>query len=203
VVQEPATSFKDDVAATTRIVDAQPGESILVGHSYGGAVITEAGNDVPVAGLVFVAAFEPDAGESLKKLTTRMPAATKAIHSTADGHSYLDRSCFRADFAADLPPAETEFMASSQVMPAIESFTAPVTQPAWRKKPSWAVVASADRTVNPDLERWMARRAKITTVELSSSHVAYPRTAYLPASSSRECSGSNRPRIVHPYPSFP
>ncbi|RKF31495.1 alpha/beta hydrolase [Paraburkholderia fungorum] len=173
VVQEPETSFKDDIEATTRVVDAQDGPSILVGHSYGGAVITEAGNDAHVSGLVYIAAFEPDANESLKDLTTKMPAATKAIKATDDGHLYLDPSRFHADFAADVPAAETAFMASSQVMPAVESFTAPVTQPAWKSKPSWAVVATADRTVNPDLERWMAKRANSTTIEVNSSHVAY------------------------------
>jgi pimeloyl-ACP methyl ester carboxylesterase len=136
-------------------------------------VITEAGNDAHVEGLVYIAAFEPDAGESLKDLTTKMPAATRAIKRTDDGHLYLDPSRFRADFAADVPSAQTVFMASSQVMPAVESFTAPVTQPAWKSKPSWAVVATSDRTVNPDLERWMATRANSKTVEVNSSHVAY------------------------------
>lgn len=173
VVQEPETSFRDDVEATTRAVNAQDGPSILVGHSYGGAVITEAGNDDRVAGLVYIAAFEPDAGESLKDLTTKMPAASSAIRSTDDGHMYLDPSNFRADFAADIQPTETAFMASSQVMPAVESYTAAVTRPAWRSKPSWAVVATADRMVNPHLERWMARRAKSTTVEIRASHVAF------------------------------
>jgi pimeloyl-ACP methyl ester carboxylesterase len=173
VVQVPETSFKDDVAATTRVLDVQDGPSILVGHSYGGAVITQAGNDEHVSGLVYIAAFEPDAGESLKDLTTRMPAATKAIKATDDGHLYIDPSRFHSDFAADVPQAEAAFMASSQVMPAEESFTAPVTQPAWKTKPSWAVVATADRTVNPELERWMARRAGSTVVEVNSSHVAF------------------------------
>lgn len=173
VVQEPETSFKDDVDATTRVVDAQDGPSILVGHSYGGAVITQAGNDARVAGLVYVSAFEPDAGESLKDLVTRMPPAGKSIKATDDGHLYLDPSHFRADFAADVPAAETAFMASSQVMPSVASFTAPVTEPAWRSRPSWAAVATEDRTVNPDLERWMATRANSTTVEVRSSHVAY------------------------------
>lgn len=173
VVQMPETSFKDDIAATKRIVDAQDGPTILVGHSYGGAVITEAGNDARVAGLVYVAAFQPEAGESLHSLTEKMPAATKAIKSTSDGHLYLEPSQFRADFAADAPEAETAFMASSQVMPAVESFTAPVTQPAWKTKPSWAIVASADRTVNPNLERWMAKRANSAIVEVASSHAAY------------------------------
>jgi pimeloyl-ACP methyl ester carboxylesterase len=173
VVQEPETSFKDDVAATTRVVDAQDGPSILVGHSYGGAVITEAGNDARVSGLVYIAAFEPDAGESLKDLTTKMPAAIKSIKETDDGHLYIDPSRFHADFAADVPEPEAAFMASSQVMPAVGSFTAPVMQAAWKSKPSWAVVAASDRTINPDLERWMAKRAGSKVTEVNSSHVAF------------------------------
>jgi len=173
VVQEPETSFDEDVKATTRVVDAQDGPSILVGHSYGGAVISEAGNDPHVAGLVYVSAFEPDAGESLKDLVTRMPGASTAIKPTGDGHLYLDPGHFRADFAADVPSAESGFMASSQVMPAIGTFTASVTKPAWKQKRSWAIVATADRTVNPDLERWMAKRANSSVVEVASSHVAY------------------------------
>jgi pimeloyl-ACP methyl ester carboxylesterase len=173
VVQEPETSFDEDVKATTRVLDAQDGPSILVGHSYGGAVITEAGNDAHVAGLVYISAFEPDAGESLKDLTTKMPAATTAIKPTGDGHLYLDPAHFKADFAADIPKAQTVFMASSQVMPAVSTFTVSITTPAWKTKPSWAVVATADRTVNPDLERWMAKRANSTVVEVNSSHVSY------------------------------
>jgi pimeloyl-ACP methyl ester carboxylesterase len=173
VVQEPETSFEDDVAATTRVLDAQDGPSILVGHSYGGAVITQAGNDEHVAGLVYIAAFEPGAGESLKDLTGKFPAAIRSIKETSDSHLYIDPSHFHADFAADVPQAEAAFMASSQVMPAIKSFTSPVTQPAWKAKPSWAVVATADRTVSPELERWMARRAGSTVVEVNSSHVAF------------------------------
>ncbi|MDR5809167.1 alpha/beta hydrolase [Caballeronia sp. LZ019] len=173
VVQEPETSFKDDVSATQRVVDAQDGPAILVGHSYGGAVITEAGNDARVAGLVYVAAFEPDVGESLHTLTSKMPGQSKAIKSTNDGHLYLDPAHFRADFAADVPAGDTAFMSRSQVMPAVEAFTAPVTQPAWKTKPSWAIVASDDRTVNPDLERWMAKRANSAIVNVPSSHAAY------------------------------
>ncbi|RQN38196.1 alpha/beta hydrolase [Paraburkholderia tropica] len=173
VVQEPETSFADDVKATTRVVDAQSGPSILVGHSYGGAVITEAGNDAKVAGLVYVAAFEPDSGESAMDLAKKMPSASTAIKATADGFLYLDPAHFHADFAADLPAAEAEFMARSQVMPAAASFGTPVSAAAWKTKPSWAVVATADRAINPDLERFMTKRAGSTTIELDSSHVAY------------------------------
>jgi pimeloyl-ACP methyl ester carboxylesterase len=173
VVQEPETSFADDVKATERVVDAQEGPSILVGHSYGGAVVTEAGNDPKVCGLVYVAAFQPDAGESPMDLVKKMPPATTAIKATADGYLYLDPASFHADFAADVPAAEAQFMASSQVMPAAQSFGVPITTPAWKTKPSWAVVATNDRAINPDLERFMTKRAGSTTVEIGSSHVAY------------------------------
>lgn len=173
VVQEPETSFDDDVKATTRVVDAQDGPSILVGHSYGGAVVTEAGNDDKVAGLVYVAAFQPDTGESPLDLTKKVPPATKAIKATADGHLYFDEAMFHADFAADVPAAEAKFMAISQVMPAAQSFGVPIQHAAWRTKPSWAVVATADRAINPELERFMTARAGSKVVEVNSSHVAY------------------------------
>ncbi|MGS0894633.1 alpha/beta hydrolase [Burkholderia stagnalis] len=173
VVQQPETSFDDDVKATRRIVDAQDGPSILVGHSYGGAVITEAGNDDKVAGLVYVAAFQPDTGESPLDLTKKTPPATKAIKATDDGYLYFDPASFHADFAADVPAAEAKFMAISQVLPAAQSFGVPIAHAAWRTKPSWAVVATADRAINPDLERFMTQRAGSKTIELKSSHVAY------------------------------
>jgi pimeloyl-ACP methyl ester carboxylesterase len=173
IVQEPETSFEDDVAATRRVIDAQDGPSILVGHSYGGAVVTEAGNDDKVAGLVYVAAFQPDAAESPLQLSKKTPPASKAIQATADGYLYLDPARFHADFAADLPVAETNFMAISQVMPNAKSLDVPIRRAAWRTKPSWAVVASADRMINPELERFMTRRAGSKTIELNSSHVAY------------------------------
>ncbi|HTV83922.1 MAG TPA: alpha/beta hydrolase [Dyella sp.] len=173
VVQEPETSFEDDVKATTRVIDAQDGPSILVGHSYGGAVITQAGNDPKVAALVYVAAFQPDTGESAMVLNNKMPSATKAIKATADGYLYLDPAHFHADFAADLPADEANFMALSQVMPAAKSFGTPITAAAWRTKPSFAVVATQDRAINPDLERFMTKRAGSKTVEIKASHVVY------------------------------
>jgi pimeloyl-ACP methyl ester carboxylesterase len=172
VVQQPETSLADDVKAATRAVDAQEGRSILVGHSYGGVVITEAGNNPKVAGLVYVAAFLPGAGESLKDLADKMPPATTGIKA-ADGHLYFDPALFHADFAADLPAAEASFMALSQVTPAVQAATSPVTQAAWKTKPSWAIVSTDDRTVNPDLERFMAKRAGSRTVEIGGSHVAF------------------------------
>lgn len=172
VVQQPETSLTEDVKATTRAIDALDGRSILVGHSYGGMVITAAGNHAKVAGLVYVAAFEPDAGESLKVLADKMPPATKGIKAS-DGHLYFDPALFHADFAADLPAAEARFMALSQVTPAVQAATAAVAQPAWKTKPSWAIVSTADRTVSPELERFMAKRAGSKTVEIEGSHVAF------------------------------
>jgi pimeloyl-ACP methyl ester carboxylesterase len=173
VVQEPETSFDEDVKATTSVIDAQDGPSILVGHSYGGAVVTEAGNDDKVAGLVYVAAFQPDTGESPLDLTKKMPPAAQSIKPTADGHLYIEPAMFHQDFCADLPAAEASFMAISQVMPAGQAFGVPIQHAAWRSKPSWAVVATADRAINPELERFMTKRAGSTTIELNSSHVAY------------------------------
>jgi len=173
VVQEPETSFADDVKATTRALDAMDGNSILVGHSYGGAVITEAGNHPKAAGLVYVSAFEPDVGESLKSLIQQKPPAGNSIKATADGYLYIDAAQFRADFAADLPVADTKFMALSQVMPAAQLATSPVTQAAWKTKPSWAVISTTDRTVNPELQRYMARRAGSKVTEIKGSHATF------------------------------
>ena len=173
VVQQPETSLDDDVKATASAVDAMNGDSILVGHSYGGMVITEAGNNPKVAGLVYVAAFAPDAGESLLDLVKKMPPASDGVKASADGHLYFEHALFHADFAADLPAATARFMAISQVMPAVQTAGAPAKQAAWKTKPSWAIVSTADRTVNPDLERYMAKRAGSTTVEINGSHAAF------------------------------
>ena len=173
VVQEPLTSLADDVAATKRVLDLQPGPTILVGHSYGGVVITEAGNAPNVAGLVYIAAFIPDQGQSALDLLSQAPAANKDIRATKDDFLYLDPAAFPADFAADVPPVETNFMAHSQVMAAKAAFGAPVTTAAWHQKKSWALIASRDRNLNPDLERKMAKRAGSETIEVAGSHAVY------------------------------
>jgi pimeloyl-ACP methyl ester carboxylesterase len=173
VVQEPETSFADDVKATTRALDALDGNGILVGHSYGGAVITEAGTHPKAAGLVYVSAFAPDVGESLKSLIEQKPPASNSIKATADGFLYIDPAQFRADFAADLPAAEARFMAAAQVMPAAPIAGTPVTQAAWKSKPSWTVISTTDRTVNPDLQRYMAKRAGSKVTEIKGSHAAF------------------------------
>jgi pimeloyl-ACP methyl ester carboxylesterase len=173
VVQQPETSLAEDVKATNSIVNALDGDSILVGHSYGGVVITEAGNNAKVKGLVYVAAFAPDAGESLLTLVKKTPPASEGVKATADGQLYFDHALFHADFAADLPAAQANFMARAQVLPAVQTAAAPITQAAWKTKPSWAIVSTADRTVNPDLERFMAKRAGSKITEINGSHATF------------------------------
>jgi pimeloyl-ACP methyl ester carboxylesterase len=173
LVQEPMTSLEDDVAATMRILTRQQGPSILVGHSYGGAVITQAGNASQVAGLVYIAAHAPDTGESPASNRAKMPGATRAIGATADGYLFLDPAHFHEDFAADLPSDLAEFMARSQMPASVKAMTTPITTPAWRVKPSWYMVAREDRTINPDLERKYAARAHSHVVEVSGSHAIF------------------------------
>jgi pimeloyl-ACP methyl ester carboxylesterase len=174
VVQEPLTSLADDVAATRRVLEMQAGPSILVGHSYGGVVITEAGDAPNVAALVYVAAFIPEQGESALDLLSTMPPANDDARVTKDGYLYIDPAAFPADFAADIPPAHANFMAHSQPMLAAKpAASAQVTTAAWRHKKSWALVATQDRNINPDLERRMAQRAGSETVEVPASHAVY------------------------------
>src|SRR6478609_1267349 len=177
IVQEPETSFKEDVAATKRILALQDGPCILVAHSYGGAVITEAGTDPAVAGLVYVAAHMPDSGEKESEDGKRFPsdlAKSGAIKKTPDGFTYIDPAQFHELFAADLPSDQAAFMARSQVLNFADNFSATITTAAWRTKPSWMLVAGSDRTISPDLERWYAERAKSHTVEVAgASHAVY------------------------------
>src|SRR5580698_2337354 len=177
IVQEPETSFQDDVAATKRILALQNGHCILVAHSYGGAVITEAGTAPSVAGLVYVAAHMPDAGENEADDGKRFPSdlsKSRAIKRTADGFTYLDPAQFHEYFAADLTSEQAAFMARAQVLNAADNFKAVITTPAWRSKPSWMLVPGADRTINPDLERWYAARAHSQKVEVAgASHSVY------------------------------
>jgi pimeloyl-ACP methyl ester carboxylesterase len=177
IVQEPETSFKEDVAATKRVLAQQDGKCILVAHSYGGAVITEAGTDPSVAGLVYIAAHMPDAGENEADDGKRFPSdlsKSGAIKKTADGFTYLDPAQFHEYFAADLSAEQAAFMARSQVLNFADNFKAVITTPAWRGKPSWMLVAGADRTIHPDLERWYATRANSHKVEVSgASHCVY------------------------------
>jgi pimeloyl-ACP methyl ester carboxylesterase len=173
VVQEPLTSLADDVAATRRVLDMQQGPALLVAHSYGGVVITEAGNAPNVAGLVYIAAFIPDKGESAVSLLSTAPAANNDMRATKDDFLYIDPAAFPADFAADLPPVEAKFMAHSQQMLAKAAGGAPVTEAAWHQKKSWALVATHDHNINPELERTMAKRAGSETIEVPASHAVY------------------------------
>ena len=177
IVQEPETSFKEDVAATKRILAQQDGPCILVGHSYGGAVITEAGTDTSVAGLVYIAAHMPDTGENEADDGKRFPSdvsKSAAIKKTGDGFTYIDPSQFHEYFAADLSAEQAAFMARSQVLNFADNFSATITAAAWRSKPSWMAVAGKDRMINPDLERWYAERAKSHKVEVAgASHAVY------------------------------
>ena len=177
IVQEPETSFQDDVTATKRILALQDGPCILVAHSYGGAVITEAGTDPSVVGLVYIAAHMPDTAESEAADGKRFPSdlsKSNAIKKTADGFTYIDPAQFHEYFAADVPATLAAFMARSQVLNKAENFSAVVTTAAWRSKPSWMLVAGSDRAINPELERWYATRAKSHTVEVAgASHAVY------------------------------
>ncbi len=178
MVQEPETSFADDVTATKRILDLQDGPTLLVGHSYGGSVITEAGVHPKVAGLVYVAAHAPDVGENesaLGKKTPSVLAKTEgAIEMTPDQFTYLAEPDFLKLFAPDLPRERAEFAARSQVLAAAAMFPTPLSAAAWKTKPSWAIVAGSDQIINPDLERWYYERAKSRTIEIKgASHSVY------------------------------
>src|SRR6202043_2260682 len=177
IVQEPETSFKEDVAATKRTLALQDGPCILVGHSYGGAVITEAGTDPSVVGLVYIAAHMPDSGEKESEDGKRFSSdlsKSGAIKKTADGFTYLDPAQFHDYFAADLSAEQAAFMARSQVLNRSDNFKAVITTAAWKTKPSWMLVAGSDRTINPDLERWYATRPNSNKVEVAgASHCVY------------------------------
>jgi len=177
IVQEPETSFEEDVAATRRVLALQDGPCILVAHSYGGAVATEAGTDPSVVGLVYIAAHMPDAGESEAEDGKRFPSdlsKSDAIKKTPDGFTYLDPAQFHEYFAADVPAGQAAFMARSQVFNLAKNFQAVISTAAWRTKPSWMLVAGADRAINPELERWYATRAKSHKVEVAgASHAVY------------------------------
>jgi pimeloyl-ACP methyl ester carboxylesterase len=173
IVQHPETSYAEDLKFTKAVIDQQSGPVVLVGHSYGGSIITEAGNHPKVAALVYISAFGLDEGESCATIEQAVPPATTGIKATPDNYFYIDPASFHADFAADLPEAQAAFMAASQVLISADAFTHKVTNPAWKHKPSWYMVATEDRSINPEQERMMARRMNAKTVEVKSSHVAY------------------------------
>ena len=177
IVQEPNLSHEGDVGATKMIIDAQSEPVILVGHSYGGAVITEAGNHPNVAALVYIAAFAPDQGESVESLIGTFPpgepSAGDAILPPQDGFLFLDREKLPASFAADLSAEEAAFMADSQVPWGVEALGGTVGEPAWRSKPSWYLVATEDRMIPPPAQRSMSERAGSTVEEVAGSHAIY------------------------------
>ena len=175
VVQNPTLSLDADAAATRLIIDAQEGPVILVGHSYGGAVITEAGNHPNVAGLAYIAAFAPDAGESLSTLIANPPpgAPVPPILPPREGFLFLDRDKFHASFAGDVARDVAEFMADSQVPWGVDALDGTIKQPAWRTKPSWYLLTTEDRMIPPPAQRMMADRAGATVVEVPASHSVF------------------------------
>src|SRR6266849_6484390 len=175
VVQNPTISLDDDVAVTKRILAAQDGPAILVGHSYGGAVITEAGNDPKVTGLVYIAAFAPDKGESVGTLIKDPPsgAPVPPILPPQDGFLFLDKAKFPASFAADVDADPAAFMASSQVPWGVEALGGTITAPAWKTKPSWYLLSTEDKMIPPPAQRMMSKRAGSTVIEVAGSHAVY------------------------------
>src|SRR5277367_5000975 len=173
VAQLPETSYADDQKYTKAAIDAMCGPVVLVGHSYGRSIITEGGNHPNVAALVYIAAFALDEGESCASIEQAVPQASKAFTPDSNGLWWIDQAHFAADFAADIPRDEAEFMAISQVPISTDSFTHTVMNPAWKHKPTWYMVASEDRSINPEQERMMAKRANAKLVEVKSSHVAF------------------------------
>jgi pimeloyl-ACP methyl ester carboxylesterase len=175
IVQNPTTSLADDVAATKRVIAEQKGPAILVGQSYGGVVITEAGNDPSVKGLVYITAFAPDRGESVASLIKDPPpgAPVPPILPPQEGFLALDKTKFAASFAADVAPEKAEFMANSQVPWGVVALNGAVTEPAWKAKPSWYLVATDDRMIPPAAQRSMSKRAGSSVVEVKGSHAVY------------------------------
>lgn len=179
VVQNPTISLADDVQATRRVLAAQNGPVILVGHSYGGAVITEAGNDPKVVALVYIAGWVPDKGESVSSMIDELlksappGAALPPILPPQDGFLLLDKSKFPASFAGDVDPGRAAFMADSQVPWGVAALTGPIGEPAWRSKPSWYLVTTEDRMIPPPAQRFMAERAGATVTEAAGSHAVF------------------------------
>jgi pimeloyl-ACP methyl ester carboxylesterase len=198
VVQNQTLSLESDVETTTNMLDLQDGPAILVGHSYGGAVITEAGTHNSVAGLVYIAAFAPDQGESVSSLLAGLPPDGPAppILPPQDGFLFLDREKFADSFAADVSPGEAAFMADSQVPWGVEALNGAVTEPAWRSKPSWYLITTDDRMIPPPLQRTMAERAGTTSTEVSGSHAIYVSQPSAVASLITQAARSLRPASV-------
>jgi pimeloyl-ACP methyl ester carboxylesterase len=175
IVQNPTILLADGVAATKRIIAAQNGPVVLVGHSYGGVVITEAGNDPKVARLVYITAFAPDRGESVSTLIKNPPsgAPVPPILPPQDGYLFLDKAKFPASFAGDVDNEKAAFMANSQVPWGVDALSGTISEPAWKTKPSWYLVATEDKMIPPAAQRFMAKRAGSTVVEVAGSHAIY------------------------------
>ena len=175
IVQNPTISLAGDVAATKRIVHAQSGPVMLVGHSYGGAVITEAGTDPQVVGLVYLCAFAPDTGESVNTLIANPPpgAPLPPILPPQEGFLFLDKAKFPASFAGDVDAAKAAFMADSQVPWGVEALGGTISEPAWKTKPSWYLVTTDDKMIPPPAQRFMSQRAGATVIEVAGSHSIY------------------------------
>lgn len=175
IVQNPTLSLEDDVAVTRRAIAKQDGPVVLVGHSYGGAVITEAGTDPKVAALVYITAFAPDKGESVNTLIANPPpgAPVPPILPPQDGFLFLDREKFAASFAADVEPKKAAFMADSQVPWGVEALGGTITEPAWRSKPSWYLLVTEDQMIPLPAQQAMSKRAGSTVTEVPGSHAIY------------------------------
>jgi pimeloyl-ACP methyl ester carboxylesterase len=175
IVQNPTISLADDVAATKRIIALQNGPVVLVGHSYGGVVITEAGNDPKVAGLVYITAFAPDKSESVSTLIKDPPpgAPVPPILAPQDGYLFLDKAKFPASFAGDVDIDRATFMADSQVPWGLDALNGTISEAAWKTKPSWYLVATDDKMIPPAAQRFMSKRAGSTVVEFAGSHAIY------------------------------
>ena len=175
IVQNPTTTLADDVAATKLVIAQAQGPVVLVGHSYGGVVITESGTDPKVKGLVYITAFAPDKGKSVQSLIANPPpgAPVPPILPPQNGYLFLDKAKFRASFAGDVSEAKAAFMADSQVPWGVNALAGEVTEPAWKSKPSWYLIATEDKMIPPPAQRQMAARAGATVAEAAGSHAIY------------------------------